>query len=165
MALVIRRSVEADLPSLLAIYNYEIENGVATFDLEPLTLEERRPWLESHNVGNHPLLTAELDGVPSGYASLSAFASKRAYAGTVELSVYVSPKARGRGIGRKLVEEVLRLAREDPSTHLVVSVITAGNAASTALHRKFGFAHVGTLHEAGFKKGRWLDVDLWELKV
>ena len=165
MALVIRRSVEADLPALLEIYNHEIENGVATFDLEPLTLEERRPWLVSHNVENHPLLTAELDGVPAGYASLSAFASKRAYAGTVELSVYVSQKAQGHGIGRRLVEAVLGMARKDPSTHLVVSVITSGNAASTALHRKFGFKHVGTLHEAGFKKGRWLDVDIWELKV
>lgn len=93
MAVTIRKSVESDLPALLDIYNHEVEHGVATFDLKPLTLEERAVWFYEHNKENHPLITAELDGKPVGYASLSSFSSKAAYHSTVELSIYVAPTA------------------------------------------------------------------------
>ena len=88
-----------------------------------------------------------------------------AYLQTVELSVYVAPESRGRGIASALMEAVLRLAREDADTHTVVSVIAGGNAASVRLHEKFGFTYSGTLHEVGLKFGRYLDIVNYELRV
>lgn len=161
----VRTARKDDLPALLAIYNDEIEHGTATFDTRPLTLDERRPWFEAHNQGNHPLIVAEDDSGVLGYASLSTFNSKSAYDSSTELSVYVRKDARGRGIGRLLTERILQIAREDPATHRVYSLVTADNAASIALHRRLGFRLVGTITEAGTKFGRWLDVTFWEKAV
>ena len=163
--LKIRTARPEDLPALTEIYNYEVLHGVATFDLHPRTLEERRVWLEAHNVDNHPLLTAELEGTVAGYASLSPYREKEAYRSTVELSVYVAPEARGRGVATALMGEVLALARKDEGTHTVVSVITAGNAASVRLHEKFGFTYCGTLPAVGKKFGRFLDTVYYSLIV
>lgn len=163
--LKIRTARPEDLPALTEIYNYEVLHGVATFDLHPRTLEERRVWLEAHNVDNHPLLTAELDGIVTGYASLSPYREKEAYRSTVELSVYVAQEARGRGVATALMGEVLALARKDEGTHTVVSVITAGNAASVRLHEKFGFTYCGTLPAVGKKFGRYLDTVYYSLIV
>ena len=85
----IRKAQEADLPALLDIYNYEVEHGTATFDLHPKTLEERREWFDQHPGGRHILLSAVEDGRAVGYASLSPYREKEAYAATVELSIYV----------------------------------------------------------------------------
>lgn len=163
--LKIRTARPEDLPALTEIYNYEVLHGVATFDLHPRTLEERRVWLEAHNVDNHPLLTAELEGTVAGYASLSPYREKEAYRSTVELSVYVAPEARGRGVATALMETILDLARKDEGTHTVVSVITAGNAASVRLHEKFGFTYCGTLPAVGKKFGRYLDTVYYSLIV
>ena len=161
----VRQAKEQDLPQLLEIYNYEVLNGVATFDLEPKTLEERRVWLLEHNVGNHPLIVAEAEGKVAGYASLSAYREKEAYASTVELSIYIGDGYRKQGIATILMEEILRMAREDERTHLVVSVITGENEVSAKLHEKFGFTFCGKVHEAGFKHGRYLDIVTYELLV
>lgn len=163
--MTIRKAKEADLPELLAIYNYEVLNGVATFDLHPKTMEERRKWFGEHNVDNHPLIVAELDGRVAGYASLSPYREKEAYAATVELSVYVDPEYRRRGVARRLTGSILEEARNRSDIHTVISVITGGNEASIALHREFGFVCSGTLKEVGEKFGQMLDVVNYQLMV
>ena len=105
----IRQAEERDLAEMLAIYNYEVVNGVATFDMQPRTLEERRVWFEEHNVANHPLIVAEEDGRVAGYASLSSYRPKEAYASTVELSIYIGEEYRGRGIATILMKEILEI--------------------------------------------------------
>lgn len=161
----VRMACEADLPALLAIYNDEVAHGVATFDTRPREGESAHAWFDAHNRGNHPLLVAEEDGQVVAYASLSTYNPKAAYDTTVELSVYVARPWRGRGVATALMEAILQMAREDVSTHLVVSLITRGNEASVALHERFGFSHAGTLHGVGEKFGRLLDVDFYELRV
>lgn len=163
--ITIRTAEREDVQRLLDIYNYEVLNGVATFDLQPKTLEERMVWFEEHNIKNHPLIVAVVDGEIAGYASLSPYRTKEAYVSTVELSVYVDRSFRGRGVATALMEAILKLAREDERTHIVVSVITHGNEASEKLHKKFGFDYSGTLHEVGVKFGRYLDIDNFELRV
>ena len=165
MELTIRPAALRDLEALTAIYNYEVEHGVATLDLTPRTLAERRVWLDAHNVDNHPLLVAEADGVVVGYASLSSYRPKEAYRTTVELSVYVTPDRRGQGVAAALMTELLALARQDPDTHAVVSVITSGNEASRRLHEKFGFTFCGTVPDVAFKFGRSLGIDHYRLSV
>lgn len=161
----IRVARQSDLQELLDIYNYEVENGVATLDLEPKTLAERQSWFDRHNVDHHPLYVAEIDGRVAGYVSLSSYREKEAYRSTVELSVYISPDFRRRGIASELMEFILKEAREDETIHNVVSVITSGNEASCRLHHRFGFRFCGTIPEVGVKFGRQLSIDNYSLLV
>lgn len=163
--MIIRTAIKEDLTALLDIYNYEVLYGIATFDLHPKTIEERILWFEAHNIDNHPLLTAEEDGNAVGYASLSEYREKEAFRTTVELSVYIDPAYRGKGIASALMAEILKYAREREDIHTVVSVITAGNKASVHLHEKFGFTFCGTMHEVGMKFGKYLDIENYELRV
>ena len=161
----IRKAVTEDLPALLEIYNHEVLNGTATFDLTPQTLEQRRKWYDAHNIDNHPLYVADIDGRAIGYVSLSAYREKEAYRSTVELSVYIHPDHRGKGLASALMSFILDEARCDESIHTVVSVITSGNVASVRLHEKFGFSFGGTLKEVGVKFGKYLDIDNYYLRV
>lgn len=163
--MLIRKAVPGDLPRLTAIYNHEVCCGVSTFDLHPKAEEERLTWLEQHNVDNHPLLVAEVDGWVAGYASLSPYREKEAYRSTVELSIYIDHNYRRQGAATALMAAILEEARADARTHTVVSVITSGNEASVRLHRRFGFTYCGTLHQVGMKFGRYLDIDNYELTV
>ena len=174
--ITIRKGRPEDVPALLDIYNYEVINGTATFDLQPKTLAERMQWFEEHQTEAHPLLVAELSleeasdtaltqPIVAGYATLSSYRPKAAYDSTAELSLYIAPACRGRGVATALMQAILQAARKCPELHVVVSVITGGNAASIHLHEKFGFTHCGTLHEVGFKHGAYRDVDHYELKV
>lgn len=161
----IRAAEEQDMPELLDIYNYEVEKGYATFDLRPKTMEERMVWFREHNRDNHPLIVAEEDGKAVGYASLSSYRIKEAYAATVELSLYVHKDYRRRGIAAELAEAILNMAREREDIHTVISVITGGNAASMKLHKKLGFTHCGTMREVGVKFGKLLDIENYQIMV
>lgn len=162
----IRTAAQTDLPALLDIYNYEVIHGTSTLDLHPRTPEERQSWFDEHNIENHPLIVAVSEnGEIMGYASLSQYRPKEAYSSTVELSIYVHHDYRRLGVASQLMKAILDLAREDEKTHMVVSVITSGNEASTALHRKFGFTFCGHVPEVGMKFGRYLGIDSYCLAV
>ena len=161
----IRKAEQKDLVALLDIYNYEVINGVSTLDLNPRTLAERQIWFDQHNVENHPLYIAEIDGCVAGYSSLSSYREKEAYKSTVELSIYISPDYRKRGIATALMEFILEEAKADARTHSVVSVITAGNEASCKLHEKFGFTFCGTVPQVGMKCGKFQDIVTYSLIV
>ena len=161
--MIIRPARENDLPALLRIYNSEVELGTATLDLNPRTLDEWREWFFAHGTDAHFILVAEENVKPVGYASLSEYRQKEAYSSTAELSVYIDRGFRRRGAASALMEAVLEKARGCGTLHSVVSVITAGNEASERLHEKFGFTFCGTLHEVGFKHGKYRDIDNFEL--
>lgn len=163
--MLIRKAVSGDLAGTLEIYNYEVENGTATLDLRPKSKEEWRLWMDAHNRDNHPLYVAEEDGVIAGYASLSTYREKEAFRSTVELSVYVHPMYRHRGVATALLSRIISAAEDDADTHMIVSVITAGNEVSERLHERFGFKYCGTLSEVGFKLGQYRDVHHYELRV
>ncbi len=162
---MIRKAKTEDIPALLEIYNYEVRSGVATLDINEKTIEQWTEWFNKHNIKNHPLIVLEEKGVIKGYASLSSYREKEAYASTVELSIYVHPSHRGQGIGTALMSEILNMAREDETVHTVVSVITSGNAASERLHDKFGFTFCGKIKEAGIKFGKFVDISNYQLIV
>src|SRR5262245_51257732 len=100
----IRSAVPDDLPELVDLYNHYILHTPITFDVEPHTLEQRRPWFEEHSAGGrYQLLVAQnAAGSLLGYASTSQWRPKAAYDPTVESSIYVRHDAIGRGIGREL---------------------------------------------------------------
>ncbi|SUP43214.1 GNAT family N-acetyltransferase [Veillonella criceti] len=163
--IIIRRGNRQDIPILLDIYNYEVVHGVATLDIHPRTIEEWTKWYEAHNIKNHPLLVALVNDHVAGYATLSEYRTKEAFASTVELSIYVAPQYRGIGVANQLMADILTMAKEDTTIHLVVSVITAGNEASVALHNKYNFTFCGTIREVGVKHGQYLDIENYTLLV
>ncbi len=163
--ITVRRGEARDIEATLAIYNREVETGVATFDLCPKSTDEWRAWFARHNIENHPLFVAELDGELAGYACLSTYRERGAFRPTVELSVYVGERFRCRGVASALLARIIDAARADEGTHAIVSVITAGNEASRRLHEKFGFSFCGTLREVGIKHGAYRDVENYELLV
>lgn len=161
----IRCAQLSDLPELVEIYNFEVLNGTATFDTQPVTIESRRAWFDAHNKENHPLWVAEIDGHVAGYVTLSTFNAKAAYSSSVELSVYVSQNYRRMGLGLTLAQAIIDWAKANPATHRIYSLVTSENTASKRLHEKLGFRFVGTITQAGRKFDRYLDVDFWELAV
>ena len=163
--LVIRPITQDDISACLAIYNYEVEHGVATLDLEPRTLEEWREWYNAHSDEHHPIIVGTIDDVVVGYASLSPYRLKDAFKSTVELSIYIHKDYRGQGVATQLMERILEMAKEDTMLHNVVSVITAGNEESTKLHNRFGFTYCGLTPEVGFKHGKYQDTETYALLV
>ena len=161
---MMRHARREDLEALLDIYNHEVLFGTATFDLEKKTLREWEAWYVLHT-GNYALRVWEEDGRAVGYATLSPYREKEVYLGTVELSVYVHREYQGRGIGTELIKEILRIARENPAVHTVVSVITGSNDRSRKLHEQLGFFYCGKVREAGYKFGTYLDIDTYQILV
>jgi len=161
--MIIRKAEGKDLNELLAIYNYEVENGVATFDIQPKTLEEWNIWFLNHGTPRHPLYVAEIDRHIGGYVSLSPYREKEAYDSTAELSLYVSPAYRRCGIANQLMAFILDQAKSEAQIHTIISVITSTNRISIRLHEKYGFTYCGTLREVGIKGGNYLDIDNYQL--
>lgn len=163
--LVIQSITKNDISACLAIYNYEVINGVATLDLEPRTLEEWHEWYNAHSDEHHPIIVGTIDDVVVGYASLSPYRLKDAFKSTVALSIYIHQDYRGQGVATRLMERILEIAKEDTMLHNVVSVITAGNEESMKLHNRFGFTYCGLTPEVGFKHGKYQDTETYALLV
>ena len=158
----VRGAQEADLPALTDLYNHYVLTSPATFDLEPVSVEDRREWFgHYHDTGPHRLLVAVGDGRILGYASSSRLRPKPAYATSVETSVYVHPEHHGQGIGNRLYGELFRLlAGED--LHRAYAGVALPNPGSVALHLKYGFHELGLYHEVGHKFGRYWSVQWFE---
>ena len=163
--LIIRLIAKDDVFACLSIYNYEVEYGVATLDLEPRTLEEWHEWYNAHSDEHHTIIVGTVNDVVVGYASLSPYRLKDAFKSTVELSIYIHKDYRGQGMATQLMERILEMAKEDTMLHNVVSVITAGNEKSTKLHNRFGFTYCGLTPEVGFKHGKYQDTETYALLV
>ncbi|WP_163103265.1 GNAT family N-acetyltransferase [Peribacillus alkalitolerans] len=157
----IRDAILDDLPAILEIYNDAVLNLTATFDLEEQTLEERTLWFHKYG-GKYPLIVAKQEGEVVGYCSLSSFRDKPAYNRTAELSIYLSSKHRGLGLGKVLMEELIDRAKK-LDYHTLIGGITSGNEASVKLHEKFGFELVGVFKEVGYKFNQWQDVHFYQL--
>jgi phosphinothricin acetyltransferase len=158
-----RRALDEDAEAIRAIYNVEVLGSTVTFDLVPRTVEEQRAWMSAHG-GVYPAVVAVEGGEVVGFASLSPYRPRPAYATTVEDSVYVADGQRGNGVGRALVSEVVRLA-DTHGFHSVIARIVGHHDASIALHRSCGFELVGIEREVGRKFGRWLDVAVMQRLV
>ena len=155
-----RRATPDDLAAIVRTYNHAVETSTATFDLEPVTVEEQRSWMDRFD-DEHPMLVCELDGSIVGYAYYVPYRSKPGYARTKELTVYVAPEARRRGVARILYEALIEHARSR-GVHVLVAVLGGENPASRALHEKLGFEPVGTLREVGHKFGGYLDTHFFQ---
>ncbi|HEY4116189.1 MAG TPA: GNAT family N-acetyltransferase [Rhizomicrobium sp.] len=158
----IRRAEPADLSALLDIYNHYVLNTPISFDVEPRTLAQRQEWLEQFAAhGRYRCFVAAIRGNAIGWACSTKFKEREAYATSVEASVYCAPGFTRRGIGRRLYATLFE-ALQGEDIHRVYAGITLPNDASVKLHTAFGFRHIGTQNEVGFKFGRYWDVALYE---
>ena len=156
----VRPARRADLGAVVEITNHEIANGFAHFGMEPQSLDEAVADLEQ---APWPWRVAN-DGAVLGFARGTRWKRRRAYARTAEVGVYVAPSARGRGIASALYRSLIPAMRE-AGAHTLLAGIALPNPASVRLHERFGFVHVGTLPEVGFKLGAWRDVGYWALHL
>ena len=154
--IVVRGSVEDDVPAMLAIYTHHIQRGLGGFDVEPLHPEDIKRRRKNMLKRRLPHLVAERDGVIVGYAYAVPFRKRPAYRYAVKHSIYVHHDHLHAGVGRKLLPALVD-ACAGVGFRQMIAYIESGNAPSLSLHEAFGFIRVGVLPGVGFKYGRWTD--------
>jgi L-amino acid N-acyltransferase YncA len=156
-----RLATHDDAEAIRTIYNREVLGSTVTFDMVARSAEEQLAWMDEHS-GAHPAVVAvdDHDRV-CGFGSLSPYRPRPAYRTTVEDSVYIDDELRGLGVGKGLLQELVRLAGAH-GFHAVMARIVGGHEASIGLHRACGFELIGVEREVGRKFGRWLDVALMQ---
>ncbi len=159
--MILRPAVASDAAALAAIYRPAVETGTASFEEVAPEAEEMGRRLAAVLDRRLPWLVAEADGRVVGYAYASPFRERSAYRFTVEDSVYVSPAAQGRGVGRALLQALIERC-SDRELRQMVGACGGGEPASIALHERCGFRRVGAYERVGFKFGRELDVVLMQ---
>jgi phosphinothricin acetyltransferase len=162
MECTLRPAVPGDFEAIASIYRHHVETGCASFELEPPDAGEmRRRWRNVVELGL-PYLVAEVDGLVAGYSYATLYRPRPAYRFTVEDSVYVRADLSGRGLGSRLLGGLIAECEAGQWRQMVAVIGDSANSASIRLHSRFGFRHVGTLQNVGFKFGRWVDTVLMQ---
>lgn len=161
---MIRLATEIDIPVILAIYNQAILKTTATYDEEIHTIEEQLAWFNEKRQNEIPLIVFEEDGIVAGYGTYGPFREKSAFRYTIEHSIYVGEAHQGKGIGEKLLIELIKLAKVD-DYWVMIGGIDHGNPGSIHLHKKLGFTYCGTLKAVGYKFNQLLDLDYYQLDL
>lgn len=152
----IRAMEPRDAGAVLAIYRDGMDTGVGTFETEVPSWVD---WDAAH--AGTCRLVAERDGAVAGFAALSPVSRREVYRGVAEVSVYVAEAARNAGIGRALLDALIRASEAEGYWTLQAGIFPE-NDASLALHRACGFRVVGTRERIGAREGVWRDVVLLE---
>lgn len=161
-SLVIRPSTADDLPAITAVYAWNVEHGTGTFELEAPDLAEMSRRRDDVLGKGLPWLVAERGGQVLGYAYANHFRPRRAYRFCLEDSIYLADEARGQGVGRLLLAELVARCEAAGARQMLAVIGDSANAGSIGVHRALGFEHTGILRSAGWKFGRWLDVVLMQ---
>jgi L-amino acid N-acyltransferase YncA len=156
-AILVRDASEADLYAVTNIYATHVLHGLASFEETPPSLGDMKSRRASVLQLGLPYLVAELDGRVVGYSYATFYRTRPAYRYTVEDSVYVEDGLHGRGIGTRLLAELIARCERGPWRQMLAVIGDSGNAGSIALHQRMGFTHAGNLTSVGFKLGRWVD--------
>jgi phosphinothricin acetyltransferase len=157
MGLVIRPSRDEDVSFIAPIYAESVRTGTASWEYEPPSVGEFAQRRRDILAKGFPYFVAEFAGVPVGYSYASSYRARTGYRFTVENSVYVSPSASGRGVGKALLLALIDACREKGFRSMIAVIGDSNNLASIRLHQSCGFTTVGVFPELGFKFDRWLD--------
>jgi len=160
----IREANIEDIKAINDIYNTAVKNLNATMDIKPKPLKEQKTWFKDHKENNLAVIVAEIENKILGWASLSKWSHKEGYKYTVENSIYVDNNYREKGIGTKLLKQLIIEAKENNYKNLIAQ-IADGNERSVILHKKHGFKKVGTLKKIGYKFNRLHDISIYQLEV
>src|SRR5690242_18445672 len=162
--MIIRDAEIHDARTIAEIYNHYVLNSHATFEIDPIDVEEMERRMDDSLTRGLPFLVAEADDQIRGYACAQPYKLRAAYQHSVEISVYIHSNANARGIGSALYEVLFDRLR-DSGMHAVIAGISLPNDASIHLHEKFGMTKVAHFSEVGRKFDRWIDVAYWELII
>ncbi|ORX62302.1 acyl-CoA N-acyltransferase [Hesseltinella vesiculosa] len=156
-------ATEADLPAILEIYNERVRNSTSLLVYDPVPLDNRKTWLLDAQAKGYPVIVAKDKNTKEtvAYASLGQYRPHNAYILAAEVSVYVDQNHHRRGLGRLLLEELIRIGQQMKLRSLIAS-ITSENAPSIQLFEKYQFTMAGTFHDVGYKFGRFVDVTFLE---
>ena len=160
--LTIRPSTDADLPAIQAVYAHAVEHGTGTFETEVPSVDEMGRRRQDVLGRKLPWLVAERGGEVLGYAYANQVRPRLAYRSCVEDSIYLAPAAKGQGVGRLLLAELIARCEAAGARQMLAVIGDANNAGSVGVHTALGFTHTGVLKSAGWKFGRWLDVVLMQ---
>jgi L-amino acid N-acyltransferase len=158
----VRIATEEDLPAILEIYNHVIIHTTAVFQYTVHTPDMRKEWFETKKTQGFPVFVSTEGNTITGFSTIGPFRAWQGYKYSVENSVYVADEHRGKGIGKLLLEPLIK-ATLDLRLHTIVAGIEAENIHSVRLHEQFGFREVAHFKEVGFKFGRWLDLKFLQL--
>ena len=151
--------------TILGIFNEQILTSTAVYEYVPRTPDWMAAWFNTKESKGFPVIGVENEaGELMGFATYGVFRDRPAYKYSVEHSVYVHKDHRRKGLGKVLMERLIVAAREQ-GLHVMVGGIDATNTVSIALHEQLGFVHAGTIKQAGFKFGRWLDLAFYQLTL
>ena len=152
-----------DAAACVAIYSPFVTDSAVSFDIVAPTVEEFSAKIAQLS-RTHAFLVADADGEIAGYAYAGPYRERAAYRWSAEVSVYVHPDHRGRGVGRRLYDVLLELMRRQ-GLRTAIAGITQPNPASMALHESCGFRSVGVFERIGYKAGAWRDVAFLALEL
>jgi phosphinothricin acetyltransferase len=159
---LLRPATEADLPAITAVYAWNVLNGTGTFELDAPDLAEMTRRHADVTGKGLPWLVAEVDGQVLGYAYANHFRPRKAYRFCLEDSVYLAREAQGKGLGKRLMTELLARCTALGARQMLAVIGDSANAGSIGLHASLGFEHTGILKSAGWKFGAWRDVVLMQ---
>ncbi|MGW5723767.1 N-acetyltransferase family protein [Amycolatopsis sp. NPDC003865] len=157
----IEEAVEADAEGVAAVFAPYVTGSVFTFETTPPTPDQWRAKIRDSDLPFLVLRGAKVDG----FAYAAPWRPKPAYRHTVETTIYLAPEAAGRGLGRRLLDDLLERCAKAGARQAIAVVVDSGNPASRNLHRAAGFGDAGVLRRVGFKQGRWLDTLLMQREL
>jgi L-amino acid N-acyltransferase YncA len=150
-------------PEILAILNDAIINSTALYDYKPRSMAAMEGWFGAKTKGKYPILGAfDEQGALAGFASYGAFRAWPAYKYSIEHSIYIQKEYRRQGLGKLLLSALIEAAKHQ-EYHMMIGGIDSTNSASVRLHQSLGFTHCASIKHSGFKFGRWLDLEFYQL--
>lgn len=150
-----------DIPAITAIYNQGIEDRVATLETRLRDNREMEEWLVNRSDRHRVVVIEDASNSVVGWASLNVFNSRCCYSGVVDISIYLNRDYRGKGLGKILLGELIKVAKDEGFHKLVLSTLKF-NEAGRKLYKSMGFREVGTYEKQGLLDGKWVDVTLME---
>ncbi|MFZ7127128.1 MAG: GNAT family N-acetyltransferase [Desulfobacterales bacterium] len=159
-----RIATESDLPRIVDIYNSTVSSRQSTADTEPVTVEQRLDWFRRHTAGRRPILVHETDGVVGAWVSFEPFYGRAAYRRTAEISIYIAPEHRGRGLGRAILGEAVAMA-PGLEINTLLAYVFSHNQPSLRLFSALGFAEWGRLPGIAEMDGREYSLSILGLRT
>lgn len=166
-SLILRPVEKTDAQAITDIYNHYVTETTVSFETEPLTLEHMTQRM-CYIASEYPYfvcIDTEANNRVVGYCCVHQWKERHAYCNTLEVTIYLDPKHKGRGAGTMMMNRLLQACREMKSVRNLIACITEENRASIAFHSKMGFEEVSHFKKVGYKFGKWLDVVDMEYEI